>query len=279
MRREHELRRRQRSLALLNEAVSAMRALSAQHLHRFRSELPLARSYREGVDDIVAAASLALTEPDHGPVRLLVVCSDIGLCGGYNSEVAEAALQCRDELGAEAYYCVGRRAVPRLSPQGLELLEQYPTPASAEGLTREVLELAQDLVEDHVKRRYGQLFAVSARFNGVGAFTVVRTQVLPAPPPPETSRLAPSPYVSRRRLAFVALREYLYITLYEILLDALAAEYGARLVATDSASRWLDEKGSSLARRLAAVRREASTQEVLEIASASAAQRRREGSQ
>jgi F-type H+-transporting ATPase subunit gamma len=273
MRREFELRRRQRSLALLAEAVAAMKALSAQHLHRFRRELPQARSYRDGVDSIVGAANLQLSEPDHAPVRLLVVSSDIGLCGGYNSEVAEAALHCRDELAVESYSCVGRRAIPRLS--GLSLVKQYRTPTSVEGLTREVLEIAEDLVQDYVEGRFGQLYSVSARFNGVGSFSVVRTQVIPAPPPSKTSRPASSPYVSTRRLAFVALREYLYITLYEILLDALAAEYGARLVATDSASQWLDEKGGLIARRLAAVRRESSTQEVLEIASAGSARRRR----
>lgn len=274
MKREFELRRRQRSLALLTEAVSAMKALSAQHLHRFRRELPLARSYRDGVDAIVASTGLSLARLDDAPARMLVVSSDIGLCGGYNTEVAEAARHCRDELAIKSFYCVGRRAVPRLAPLGLQLVKQYRTPTSVEGLTREVLAIAEDLVEDYVDRRFGQLYAVSARFNGVGAFSVVRTQIIPAPPPAKASALPASPYVSNGRLAFVALREYLYITLYEILLDALAAEYGARLVATDSASQWLDEKGSALARRLAAVRRESGTQEVLAIASAAAVRQR-----
>ena len=40
----------------------------------------------------------------------------------------------------------------------------------------------------------------------------------------------------------IAIREYLYSTLCELLLDALAAEHGMRLVSTQSAGQWLDER-------------------------------------
>ncbi len=63
----------------------------------------------------------------------------------------------------------------------------------------------------------------------------------------------------------MAVREFLYITLYEILLDALAAEHGMRLMAAESALEWLDNTGTTTARRLANARGEAATQELLDI--------------
>jgi F0F1-type ATP synthase gamma subunit len=68
-------------------------------------------------------------------------------------------------------------------------------------------------------------------------------------------------------------REFLYTTLYEILLDALASEYGMRRLATDSARQWLAAATAATRRQLVASRREATTQEVLDIVAGAKAQR------
>ena len=47
--------------------------------------------------------------------------------------------------------------------------------------------------------------------------------------------------------------------------EALLQEHGARIVATQSAEQWLDERIERLRRHLAAARRESSTQEMIEI--------------
>jgi F0F1-type ATP synthase gamma subunit len=49
---------------------------------------------------------------------------------------------------------------------------------------------------------------------------------------------------------------------------------GARLVATQSAEGWLDERAERLRRQLASTRREASTQEAIEIAAGARARLR-----
>jgi F-type H+-transporting ATPase subunit gamma len=63
------------------------------------------------------------------------------------------------------------------------------------------------------------------------------------------------------------IREFLYIVLFDLLLDSLASEHGARLVATDAAGSWLDGRATRARRQLMATRREAGTQEIIEIAS------------
>jgi len=62
--------------------------------------------------------------------------------------------------------------------------------------------------------------------------------------------------------------------LSELLLDALASEHGMRLVATQAAGAWLDSRIHALQLQLSSLRRESSTQEVLEV-SAGVRQRRR----
>jgi F-type H+-transporting ATPase subunit gamma len=68
-----------------------------------------------------------------------------------------------------------------------------------------------------------------------------------------------------QHLRAVAVREFLYIMLHEILLDALAAEHGMRLMASEAALQWLDETSRRTDRQLATSRVESATQELLDI--------------
>ena len=106
---------------------------------------------------------------------------------------------------------------------------------------------------------------VPARFGGVGHFDPVSIRVLPIEPVSATTPLERSPYVDSNHLTAVAVLEFLYITLYEILLDALAAEHGMRLLACESALEWLESTTTTTSRRLASARSEAETQELLDI--------------
>src|SRR5262249_30995867 len=139
------------------------------------------------------------------------------------------------------------------------------TPASLEGLSRLVLQLAQDLMEDYTASRIGGLYLVSARFDGIGHFTPVCTRLLPIEPMPVATSLRRSPYVAPEHLTAVAIRELLYILLHEVLLDALASEQGMRLTATEAALQWIDTTPAQTERRLTASRSETATQEVLDI--------------
>jgi hypothetical protein len=68
---------------------------------------------------------------------------------------------------------------------------------------------------------FSHLYVVSARFDGVGAFTPICARIWPLPPPRPSGSMRASVYVSRERLITVALREFLYIVLFQMLLDAL----------------------------------------------------------
>ena len=101
-------------------------------------------------------------------------------------------------------------------------------------------------------------------------------QIWPVPPPLPAVPVRPSTYVSGERLAVVALREFFYIMLFQSLLDALAAEHSTRLVATAAAAEWLKTRIGKNRRQLATIRREAMTQELLDVVSGARRQRRLE---
>ncbi len=200
---------------------------------------------------------------------MLVLGSDLGLCGDFNSRLAQLAITEARSYGIATVYSVGRRARGALSQESLAPKRTYDAPASLEGLPRLLVGLTQDILDDYLESRIGSLLVISAGFQGVGKFEPLSVRILPIEPVTAAEPLRRSPYVDPDHLTMVAVREFLYITLYEILLESLASEHGMRLMAAESALEWLENTTASTARRLGMARSEASTQELLEIVAGS----------
>lgn len=269
MKREQYLRHRLHTVRTLNEAVSAMRSLSVHHFRLSRKTLPAARTYREEIENSIADVGVSEELAASTPPGLLLIASDLGLCGDYNTRLVETAVEEYHQEREGPLYCVGRRPRTLLSQHDVEPKRLYNAPASVDGLPDLLLKLAQDMLDDFLKQEISSLFVVSARFEGAGRFTPTVTRVLPIRSPRLGQPLRPTPYQSRRRLVAVAVREFLYTTLYELLLDSLASEHGMRLLAAESARQWLDETAETIRRQLSACRRESTTQEVLDIVAGS----------
>ena len=275
MKREQYLRRRLHTLKTLNEAVSAMRSLSAHHFRLSRQALPAARAYRDEIENALAEVGVSQEMNFAAPPGLLLIVSDLGLCGDYNTRLVQTAVEEYQQEGEGPLYCVGRRPRAVLARYDIKPQRLYHAPASVDGLPGLLLQLAQDMLDDFLRQEIGSLFVVSARFEGAGRFSPVVTRVLPIRSSRPAEPLRPTHYQSHRRLAAVAVREFLYTTLHELLLDSLASEHGMRLLAAESARQWLDETSETVRRQLSASRREATTQEVLDIVAGSQLRKKR----
>lgn len=275
MKREHELRDRLRSLEALGAAVTAMKSLSAHHFREARAGLEPARRYRDGIDRVVARIGASLPA-GNGPGGLLVVGSELGLCGAYNTHLVAAAAQRRAELGGGPTLCVGRRAATYLARRDVGVDRAYAAPASLQGITDLLLRLTEDMLHAYVTTRLSCFEVVSSRFEGVGVDRPAITRLLPVGAT-GVEATAAARYAGRETFLAVAVRELLYTTMYSVLLEALASEHGARLAATQSAEEWLDERAGRVRRQLASTCREASTQEAIEIAAGARARSRMAG--
>jgi F-type H+-transporting ATPase subunit gamma len=265
VKRQQFLQHRLHTLTALSDAVGAMRSLSAHHFRRARQALVSARQYRDEMNTVIS--EIGIHQPLHPdvPAGLLVIASDLGLCGDYNSRLSHLAVEEVSRNAVQMIYSVGRRSRAELAKNGLVPVLTFDAPASLVGLSHVLLGLSQDLMNAYLEQKIGSLHVVSARFEGVGHFTPHSIQILPIKAVEGTRPLGRSPYVDADELTTVAAREYLYITLYEVLLDALAAEHGMRLMAAEAALEWLDNTAVSTSRRLISAKSEAATQELLDI--------------
>ncbi|NOJ77203.1 F0F1 ATP synthase subunit gamma [Myxococcus xanthus] len=264
MRSDIEGRRRLHSLDALGEAVGAMKSLSAHHLRAARMSVEAARTYRSGVERMLQWSGAVFARGVEG-AGLLVIGAELGFCGSYNSQVVSEGAARRALLGGGPTLCVGHRAAALLRRRGVAVLRDYGMPTSVAGIPGLLLQLAEEILGSYAENRLLSFDVVSSRFAGVGSVSPESVRLLPL----EVARADAWPgtrYVQSGVFSFAAIREFLYIALYDVLLDAIASEHGARLIATQSAEKWLEERTCRLRRQLAAARREASTQEVLEVA-------------
>ncbi|HTQ46796.1 MAG TPA: F0F1 ATP synthase subunit gamma [Polyangiaceae bacterium] len=273
MSREASVRAHVRSLAMLSQAVTAMKSLSAHHFRVARDSLASARTYRSELE--AAVSNLPAGDLGSGavPARLLVIGADLGLCAQYHGRIVEAAREAARSLGGQAADCIGRRTAALLARAGIAVRTRYAAPTSVEKVTSVLLDVVTDLFAEYRSGSVGSVHVVSARFGGIGEFEPVQTRLLPLEPLPDGGP-PPSRYVSEWHLLEVAARERLFVHLEELLLDAMASEHGMRLVATNAAGDWLDAELERGRRRLRAIRQEASTQEILELVAAARASRR-----
>jgi F0F1-type ATP synthase gamma subunit len=266
MSRERTLQRRLVMLETLEEAVGALRSLSAQHFRATRALLPAVRAYRDEVQRFLGTLpTLRGRSASEGRTGIVLIAADLGLVGDYTTRLVREALALRAESAPGPFVCLGHRAVPALTRAGVQPYAIQPAPTSVSGLTGVLLPLVDTLLALHRDEGLEELWLVAARFEGAGVFSPVRVRILPIEPRADAPTLEPSPYCDEAQLRTVVVREHLYATLYETFLEALASEHGKRLVTAEAARSWLEERIGSARRLTAALRRETSTQEVLEV--------------
>ena len=75
-----------------------------------------------------------------GPTGILLVTSDLGLCGDFNSRLTRFAGAYLEEHPGSLFYVVGRRGRVAMQKLGIPCERTYIAPASEEGLPLGVLE-------------------------------------------------------------------------------------------------------------------------------------------
>lgn len=265
MKLEKTLRRRLKSQQTLLEAISAMKSLSAHHFRYARAALPAARDYRAILEKIVSTVHFSPPETAAPRPALLSITTDRGLCGSYTARLGALAVAENQEKQFRSVYCIGRRQVHFLEDSGILITRIYPSPSSVAGIMRILFMAVQEVLGGYLRDRFSALDVVSARFDGVGQFTPVSTRILPVVSQGPSLEIPASRYVTLRHLRAVVLREFIYISLFEVLVDALTSEHGNRLAATQAAQEWLEKRSAETRRSLVSIHREVTTQEILDI--------------
>lgn len=276
------IKTRIRSVKNTQKITSAMKMVAAAKLRRSQDAILAARPYavelgamlhrvatRASGDDGSAPHPL-LAEREQRRVLLVVMTSDRGLCGAFNSNILRRAerfvedSQGRfDELSLAS---IGRRGRDYFKKRKTATLRDFP--GVFDDLTyRRATEIANGVAEEFVSSDLDAVYLLYNEFKSAMSQEVVVEQLLPIvrqelPVGEDIDYLyEPNQDEVLRHLA----PRYAAIEVWRALLESSASEHGARMTAMDSATRNASELVDKLTLQYNRARQAAITGELMDI--------------
>jgi F-type H+-transporting ATPase subunit gamma len=284
-----EVRNRIKSVQSTQQITKAMKMVSAAKLRRAQDAIiqmrPYAQKLQEMLSNIVSnvegGASMKLAEERNvEKVLLIVVTSDRGLCGAYNSNVVKAA----KFVIAEKYnsqFAKGNGVIWNIGKKGWESMTKsgYKTDAAHKDIYlnlsfENVQAAAQAAVKAFENKEFDAVEIVYSQFKNAATQAFVAEAFLPIPKVLPKAGAKKSDFIfepNKEELIAELMPKILNTQLYKAVLDGNASEHGARMTAMDKASENANELLKSLKISYNRARQAAITTELTEIVSGAAA--------
>ncbi len=259
-----EIRTRITSVKTTRQVTSAMKMVSAAKLKKAQDAILQIRPYAEKLSIMLSSLSSSLENDSDSfftvqrkPERILivVVSSNRGLCGGFNSYITKKAIGLAKTTYAKQLKS-GHVDFLVIGKQAGKILRSYHIPVISEKnylfdeLTFEtVSEVAKSVMEDFITGKYDRVELVYNKFINAAIQEQVSEQFLPVQQAEaEPTKRMNLDYIFEPSLEYIVqelIPRSLKIQFYKALLDSHAAEHGARMTAmhkaTDNASDLIDE--------------------------------------
>lgn len=284
------LRRRIKSVKNTQKLTKAMKTVAAAKLRRANGELKRSRAYREKIGQLLretgARTTLAgqplLQADEQGAVLLVVVAGDRGLCGAFNSHVLKQGEARYRELAAAGrvvvLVTVGTKAGRYFSKRGLEPVQAYNGMISRLQYA-DAVRLAAELQQRFLAGTLHSVEFAASEFVSASKQEFRLRRLFPveiaAPQRPDAGAGSETEgYIfepGADAIFRALLPRFVTAAVYQILLQSVAAEQVARMVAMDLASRNASDMIRELTLLMNKMRQAAITKELLEIITATEA--------
>lgn len=269
------------------QITKAMKMVAAAKLRRSQDAVMQLRPYAQHLNSIMANvasdSSIDLSENPYSEIRseekilLIVVTSDRGLCGGFNSNILKAV----NALLAEKYKSQAEKGNVTLLPLGKKGNDFYAKrkinviPSYSSIFTslnfEEARKVAERAMNCFVAKEYDKVEVVYNEFKNVATQIVKVKQLLPIVQSEDKTIAKGSKNVdyifepNKIDIMKDLIPKSLKTTLYGALLESAAAENGARMTAMDKATENAGELLKDLRLSYNRTRQAAITKEILEI--------------
>lgn len=286
-----EVRNRIKSVQSSQQITKAMKMVSAAKLRRAQDAILLMRPYalklQEMLQNIVSNTegdiemALAAERPVE-KVLIVVITSDRGLCGAYNSNLIKLAKQLIREKYSEQYakgqvdvMPIGKKGYEHFLKNGYKINDQY-WHLFAELNFDHVKQAAAVALNGFINGTYDAVEIVYSQFRNAATQVFTAEQFLPIAKveSKEAQQKIKADYIfepEKEALIAEMMPKILNTQFFKAILDAHASEHGARMTAMDKASENANELLRSLKLSYNRARQAAITTELTEIVSGAAA--------
>jgi F-type H+-transporting ATPase subunit gamma len=278
-----DLKKRIKSTRGTFKITKAMKLVSAAKLNKAQQRIVGMRPYATELEQTVRTVSalnldytsVYFTErPDNRQSVVLVLSSDKGLCGGYNSAIAKAVRRLKAEKTGEQFkfFFIGKKARDLVQKE-VNVGKTFKF-AKVDPTLEEIRKVSDELSAMFINGEVGKVYVLYNSFLSAIAFNTTLKQLLPLVVS-EQEREAlkarfPFDYKyepSAQSILDTLVPEVFITSVYTASLDAIASEHGARMSAMESASKNSKELIRKLSLKMNKLRQAKITTELAEVVS------------
>lgn len=269
------IQRRIRSVKNTAKITKAMEMIATSKMKRAQDRVIAGRPYSEKLREVLenlACQTIGITHPlmerrEVNRIAIIHISADRGLCGGLNSNVnRRAGSFILEQTSPSVIVSVGKRGRDFMVRNGRELRAEF-TDMSDRPSMLEVLPISQIVIDDYTKGYVDQVFLSFNRFVTTVTQKPEIVQLLPIDTI-EAKQTREISYIyepSAQEVMSQLLPRYVEMQVYHSILEAIASEQSARMVAMRNATDSANELIGDLTLMYNKARQEMITKELLDI--------------
>lgn len=293
------IRRRIKSVTNTRKITKAMELVAASKMRKAMQSVLMSRPYAKLAWDTISSIGKKIDTNLHPLLRketnikrvlLLVLTSDRGLAGGFNSNLIKRTFEQIRVLGDQVEIqtvCIGKRGSDAMKRANLPILASF-TEITNNTKFEEVLPIGKMVVDEFVKKNVDKVFIAYTDFVSAITQKPLILELLPLGNPEETQEIGEINEKPKTELVIKTSDEYLFepspkdvldrilprlveTMVYQAVLESAASEHSSRMMAMRSASDAAEEMIGDLTFTYNQARQAGITQEIAEISSGKAA--------
>ena len=282
-----EMRLRIRSVKNIAQVTRALEAVSASKVKKAQQATFATRAYAAKAWEVLTHLAaeplegkilhpLLEVRPAVRAIGVVFISGDRGLAGAYNTNMVRSALTfARGQTAPIRWITVGRKGRDLLLRRRLNIVADFSQRLSAAPLVREVRPIARAAIDDFLRGDADEVYLVYSDFVNTLTQRPTVKKMLPILPGELAGKHVGQPraakYVyiyepSPEAILDVVLPRFTELQIYQAVLESLASEHSARMVAMRNATDNANELVAGLRLAYNKARQQGITSDLLDIA-------------
>ena len=275
-----DIKRRIKAVQSTSKITKAMKMVAAAKFRRAQQRMFEMRPYAERMSAVLSSLSNGADTEIHPllavrkikNVEVLVVTSDRGLCGAFNTNILKAAAVHIAKLKNEGFEvsisAVGRKARDYYKRRNIEQRKSWAG-ISGKISYANAQEIAGQIIENYTNETVDEVILVYNEFKSAAAQKVVVSRLLPLAPIEQNPDSLPvfnflyEP--SEQEIFKNLLPKNVEIQIFRALLESQASEEAARMAAMENATKAANDMINSLTLQYNKARQASITKELMDI--------------
>ena len=272
-----DIKRRKESVQSTQQITKAMKLVATVKLQKARGKAESNKPYFNMLYDTICSILSMTKNVDHRYLRdndcekkaVIVITSNRGLAGGYNSNIVKLITNGDFKKDETYVYAVGKKGIEGLTRKGFNIYKDFSEVIN-EPLFSDATQMTKELLTQYTQGEIGEIYIAYTNFKNTVTQEPVLRKLLPLSAEDFEEKeiddkllmnFEPTP----EDVLDKVIPKYMSNIIFGAFLESVASENGARMQAMDSATSNAEDMISSLSLKYNRARQSAITQELTEI--------------